>query len=102
MLIKKTASWSLKENEVTPESVYHQRRDILKKLGITLAGIPIASHANAGLFDIFTGGEQPPAPDRRRPLSTKPSPYSDAGLALTPEDKILKYNNFYEFGTGKV
>ena len=101
MLIKKSLSWSLPENEATPESVYHQRRGILKKLGITLVGMPFVSQANAGLFDAFTGSKKQPAPDRRRPLSSKPSRYSDARLALTPENKVLKYNNFYEFGTDK-
>lgn len=101
MLIKKSPSWSLKENEATPESIYHRRRDILKKLGIAMVGMPIASQASAGLFDAFTGSNKQTPVDRRRPLSTKASRYSDARLALTPESKILQYNNFYEFGTDK-
>ncbi|MGF1731174.1 protein-methionine-sulfoxide reductase catalytic subunit MsrP [Photobacterium kasasachensis] len=101
MLIKKTPRWALKESDATPESVYHQRRDILKKLGITLVGMPIATQANAGLFDAFTGKDKPAAKDSRRQLVTKPSQYSDNKLSLTPESKILQYNNFYEFGTDK-
>ncbi|MGB7998205.1 MAG: mononuclear molybdenum enzyme YedY, partial [Photobacterium halotolerans] len=45
MRIKSTPPWQLKESDVTPESVYHQRRDILKKLGITLATLPLATQA---------------------------------------------------------
>lgn len=101
MLIKKTPRWALKESDATPESVYHQRRDILKKLGITLVGMPIAAQANAGLFDAFTGKDKPAVKDSRRQLVTKPSQYSDSKLSLTPESKILQYNNFYEFGTDK-
>lgn len=101
MHIKKTPRWALKESDATPESVYHQRRDILKKLGITLVGLPIASQANAGLFDAFTGKDKQAVKDNRRQLVTKSSPYSDSTLSLTPESKILQYNNFYEFGTDK-
>ncbi|ELR64304.1 Putative sulfite oxidase subunit YedY [Photobacterium marinum] len=100
MLIKKTSRWTLSENEATPESVYRQRRDILKKLGITLVGMPIAAKANAGLFDAFTGSKKE-LKDARRALTTQTSQYSDKQLALTPESKILQYNNFYEFGTDK-
>ncbi|MGF1725262.1 protein-methionine-sulfoxide reductase catalytic subunit MsrP [Photobacterium nomapromontoriensis] len=100
MLIKKTARWSLTENEATPESIYHKRRDILKKLGITLIGMPLASQAHAGILDIFSDEKTKPN-DNRRPLETQLSPLSDRKLALTPENKILQYNNFYEFGTDK-
>ncbi|WP_299022022.1 protein-methionine-sulfoxide reductase catalytic subunit MsrP [uncultured Photobacterium sp.] len=101
MLIKKTPSWTLNDNEATPESVYLQRRDILKKLGITLVGLPVATQANAGLFDAFTSGKKVETKDSRRSLITRPSHYSDNQLSLTPENKILQYNNFYEFGTDK-
>lgn len=100
MLIKKSNRWSLSENEATPETVYRQRRDILKKLGITMVGLPLASQAQAGLFDLFEGDKKP-APDNRRALTTRSFSYSNRQLALTPEDKILKYNNFYEFGADK-
>ncbi|KLV05435.1 TMAO/DMSO reductase [Photobacterium aquae] len=99
MIIKKKAKWQLAESDATPESVYHQRRDILKKLGITLAALPLAGQVNAGLFDSF--GKNAETPDRRRTLAGKSSSYSNPQLSLTPEDKILKYNNFYEFGTDK-
>jgi len=101
MLIKNAPRWTLKESDATPESVYRQRRDILKKLGITLVGIPLASQANAGLFDALSNDSKQSAKDDRRLLSTKPSRYSDNQLSLTPENKILQYNNFYEFGTDK-
>ncbi|MGF1690728.1 protein-methionine-sulfoxide reductase catalytic subunit MsrP [Photobacterium kagoshimensis] len=101
-LIKKPR-WAINENDVTPETVYKQRRDILKKLGITLATLPVASQAQAGIFDLFSDKQSTrPAPDKRIQLTTtKPQQYQ-ASLSLTPEDKILKYNNFYEFGTDKA
>ncbi|WP_027251086.1 protein-methionine-sulfoxide reductase catalytic subunit MsrP [Photobacterium halotolerans] len=99
MRIKSTPPWQLKESDVTPESVYHQRRDILKKLGITLATLPLATQAQANIFDIF--GDDEKIPDRRRALNAPASTRFHPELSLTPEDKILKYNNFYEFGTDK-
>lgn len=100
MLIKKTERWSLTENDATPESVYRERREILKKLGIALVGMPLANQANAEILDIFSNNETKTV-DSRRSLESQLSPLSDQKLALTPENKILQYNNFYEFGTDK-
>lgn len=100
MWIKNKQSWNLSENEVTPESVYKERRDVLKKLGIAAVSVPVAVNAQAGIFDLFSAPEKS-APDRRIDLSsTKPRQYQTE-LALTPESKVLSYNNFYEFGTNK-
>ncbi|QUJ70269.1 protein-methionine-sulfoxide reductase catalytic subunit MsrP (plasmid) [Photobacterium sp. GJ3] len=99
MRIQSKPSWVIKESEVTPESVYQQRRDILKKLGITLAALPLASQAQAGLFDVLKSDEK--TPDRRRVLNARESAQFHPDLSLTPEDKVLQYNNFYEFGTDK-
>ena len=100
MWIKKNHRWALSENEATPESVYEERRDILKKLGIAVVGVPLAANSQAGVLDLFSSKEEP-VQDRRIDLSaSKPDKYQ-ADLSLTPEDKVLKYNNFYEFGTGK-
>lgn len=102
MLIKSRPSWFLSENDATPESIYKQRRDIVKKLGIAAAAAPFASQAHAGLFDVFSSSdEKATAQDSRVVLKGSDSKYSTKGLALTPENKILTYNNFYEFGTGK-
>lgn len=99
MLIKKPSPLSLSENEATPEAIYKQRRTILKALGITAASLPFAQSAQAGLFDGFGKKEVPV--DKRRVLASRPSSYSNKALSLTPEDKVLQYNNFYEFGTDK-
>ncbi|MFV0575383.1 MAG: protein-methionine-sulfoxide reductase catalytic subunit MsrP [Vibrio sp.] len=102
MLIKSRPSWMLSENNTTPESVYIKRRDIVKKLGVVAATVPFASQVSAGLFDVFKSQDLPSTkPANRIALQGKSSPFSNQDLALTPEDKILTYNNFYEFGTGK-
>ncbi|MDD1779731.1 protein-methionine-sulfoxide reductase catalytic subunit MsrP [Enterovibrio sp. ZSDZ35] len=102
MLIRRKKQSDLKENELTPESVYQERRDILKKLGIVTATLPIASQANANLFGLFNSDEEKEAPSifTRHPLQSGSTPFGE-GLELTPEKKVLTYNNFYEFGTGK-
>ena len=100
MWIKKNHRWNLSESEVTPESVYKERRDVLKKLGIAAVSMPVAVNAQAGIFDLFSAPEKS-VQDRRIALSpTKPQQYQ-ADLSLTPESKVLSYNNFYEFGTNK-
>ncbi|GAK20029.1 putative sulfite oxidase subunit YedY [Vibrio sp. JCM 19052] len=54
MWIKKNHRWALSENEATPESVYKERREILKKLGIAVVGMPLAANSQAGILDIFS------------------------------------------------
>ncbi|WP_318491299.1 protein-methionine-sulfoxide reductase catalytic subunit MsrP [Photobacterium leiognathi] len=102
MLIKSKNKWDLRECDITPEPIYRQRRDILKKLGIAAASLPLASNATAGIFDVFSSDDQTSVVDNRRSLNTVKSTLSDPTLSLTPEKKILQYNNFYEFGTDKT
>lgn len=102
MLIKNVLSWQLKESQSTPETIYKQRRDIVKKLGIAAAITPFASNAQAGLFDVFSQKkDSDPEVDPRQALKGIASPLSSQGLELTPESKVLTYNNFYEFGASK-
>ena len=81
MWIKKNHRWALSENEATPESVYKERRDILKKLGIAVVGVPLAANSQAGVLDLFSSKEEP-VQDRRIDLSaSKPDKYQ-ADLSL--------------------
>ena len=89
----------IRESEVTDESLFLSRREVLRlgavtAIGATLAGCPAASEAEAA-----TGNEKPTnaklegvleAPERFR-VDDDATSYSDA----------TTYNNFYEFGTGK-
>jgi len=105
MLIKNSAKSDLKESSLTSEAHYIERRSLLKKLGFGLASIPFIPSAQAGLFDIFSGKNR--AVDdsdlifQRTPLNYSQSSNYQTLKQLTPEKKILKYNNFYEFGTEK-
>ena len=72
-------------SEITPKSVYANRREFLAAAGITALGLafpPKAAHAANRYPDLV-----------KSPFSTteKPTPYQD----------VTHYNNFYEFGTSK-
>ncbi|MEW6981605.1 protein-methionine-sulfoxide reductase catalytic subunit MsrP [Colwelliaceae bacterium 6471] len=100
MLIKTPHKNSLSENDITPENIYHDRRDLLKKMGFIGAGALLSSaSANAGALDFFNT-------KRARNFVTTPLTYNkvptDASVAqLTPEKKVISHNNFYEFGAQK-
>lgn len=68
------------------------------------ASLPFAAQSHANIFDIFGGGDEEKASEEvifaRTPLTASKSTMG-TNLELTPEIKVLSYNNFYEFGTGK-
>jgi DMSO/TMAO reductase YedYZ molybdopterin-dependent catalytic subunit len=101
MLIRTKKSSEISENSTTPESIYLQRREILKGLGIAASGLILPGAAQAGILDYFSKPEAPVS-DRRRTLSATPNPAYQPKWELTPESKVLSHNNFYEFGTGKA
>ena len=104
MLIKKNNKSDLKESQLTSESIYKNRRLLLKALGLSALTIPITTTAQAGLFDIFSNKNNIDDADlnfqRSSLIHSKNSHYQSL-KPMTPEEKILQYNNFYEFGTGK-
>ena len=79
----RSTHFSLPESEVTPESIYLNRRHLLKA-SFALSALSVLPQAQAKA-DLH-------------PLEFKAS--TDT-LPLTPESKVTSYNNFYEFGTGK-
>ncbi|MEC5319991.1 protein-methionine-sulfoxide reductase catalytic subunit MsrP [Brenneria populi subsp. brevivirga] len=91
----------LTEADVTPEAVFHQRRSLLKALGVTAAALSLPTPAQADLLAWLSGGDRPAAPPGR-PLSfTQPEMWR-LKAPLTPENKVTGYNNFYEFGMDKA
>ena len=98
MLIKQAED--IRASEVTPENIYRERRRFMQgALGIASGA---ALLGGAGLF------AAPPA----RALATDPNADGavledivesgfSTGEELTSYDDITRYNNFYEFGTGK-
>ena len=90
-------SWRIPEREATPESVFQQRRSLLKAVGFVglgLAGLIPSACGPAGDAAVIGAQENPPAPElypvprnSRYPLDR----------ALTDEAYAASYNNFYEF-----
>ncbi|GAA0821757.1 protein-methionine-sulfoxide reductase catalytic subunit MsrP [Colwellia asteriadis] len=101
MLIKTPQKLQLKEQDVTPENIYFNRRDMLKKMGFLgasslLASAAVSSKANA--IEWFSEKEK--ASFNLEPL-TYQADNNNAKLILTPETKVTTHNNFYEFGAQK-
>lgn len=108
--------WQLSEAQVTTESIYWNRRRVLKSLmggGATLALLPLMgcrSQAQvADEDDSENGTERPLSPLAQTyelpaitPLTTNPD-FTAASLdrPLTTQNLASQYNNFYEFGGGK-
>ncbi|XWJ92946.1 protein-methionine-sulfoxide reductase catalytic subunit MsrP [Phytobacter ursingii] len=92
----------LTEADVTAESVFMlRRRQILKTLGISAAALSLSPTARADLLDWFKGNDRPKALPGKPLQFSKPAQWQNT-LALTPEDKVTGYNNFYEFGLDKA
>ncbi|MDP5293662.1 protein-methionine-sulfoxide reductase catalytic subunit MsrP [Oceanimonas sp. CHS3-5] len=99
MRIKVRKKSELKEHQVTPEGVYHQRRRIVQGLGLGAAALSLPAGAN--VLSNLLGKEETAAPSSRMPLTfERPEAYQPA-LTPTAEKVATSYNNFYEFGTDK-
>src|SRR5712691_7473154 len=92
MLIGRKRGWELRESEVTPESVFYGRRELLKAVaaGSILAPGLLSSFAAAAAEDPRAGLY----PGKQNPRYTLDRPLTDEKLATS-------YNNFYEFGSQK-
>ena len=93
MLVKVRRGWELRESEATPEAVFHERRRLLKGMGL---GALIA--AGPGEAALAAAEADPSAglyPAKRNERYTLDRP-------ITPEKLVTTYNNFYEFGSQKT
>ncbi|HXF43765.1 MAG TPA: protein-methionine-sulfoxide reductase catalytic subunit MsrP [Pyrinomonadaceae bacterium] len=90
----------LKENDVTPENLYLNRRNFIKA-GI-FAGSLFASGAIYRYFNPPPVEQTNVAVNETTKIQTKKSNYSlPENEALTPFEDITNYNNYYEFSTTK-
>jgi sulfoxide reductase catalytic subunit YedY len=100
MLIKVPPKSHLSDANVTSESIYRDRRSLLKKMGFlgagALMGSAFSQNATAGFFD---------DDDDEAVFETKGLDFTkdtlNQGLLRTPEQKVISHNNFYEFGAQK-
>ena len=94
MLIKRPTD--IVSSEITDESVYLKRRELLRTAGIITAGSLLSPFAGRQVFatESVSGAKGRELSDvQKSPYSTdqEPNSWSD----------ITTYNNYYEFGTGK-
>ncbi|MGB0894853.1 MAG: protein-methionine-sulfoxide reductase catalytic subunit MsrP [Parashewanella sp.] len=99
--ISQKAAWDLPEQDVTPESVFKSRRQIIKALGLGAATASLSTNVQAGLFDVF-GEKKPKDMFKVAPLTFSKNNNFQTSEILTPENKVITHNNFYEFGTRKT
>jgi len=98
-MLKSPKKSYLNDSHVTDESIYHERRHLLKQMGFMGAGVlmssAISQNAKAGFFN----------DDDESAFQTKPLKYRqdtlNQALLKTPEQKVISHNNFYEFGSKK-
>jgi len=99
--------WRAPERQITPESVYHNRREFLKVLGAAGMGIAGACYASPAwsatrLFDLDDFLEDPHLKtDFKKIDNLKRNAAYTAGRPVSEEEKALTYNNFYEFTSAK-
>jgi methionine sulfoxide reductase catalytic subunit len=91
MLVRRHRPHEIRESEVTPESLYLRRRELVAGLALGAAGLTFPMPAG--------GAEPPPRPPRLGTLRS--SRYSTRDEETTPWDDVTQHNNFYEFGTDK-
>ncbi|MFV8572638.1 protein-methionine-sulfoxide reductase catalytic subunit MsrP [Marinobacter sp. SBS5] len=89
MHIKKRPSWAISESEVTPESVYLNRRKFMSGVAASAAAMAVPGLVLANQH------EKLPTLDYKKAGKYVPDE------ELTPYKDIARYNNFYEFGPGK-
>ena len=100
MLIKHSSESPL-SSEITPEIIYHQRRDLLKSLGYIGVGSLLLPQAYAAPV-YQSAAERANAPVwLKQKIATRKLQANSTGEELTPYDSVSTYNNFYEFGLDK-
>lgn len=90
MFIKKRRPSDVLPSEITPESIYRDRRRFLKTSALAAAGTILAP-------DFVTAKPM----EALEPLGDMAASPFSTDETLTGYEEITTYNNFYEFGTGK-
>jgi sulfoxide reductase catalytic subunit YedY len=93
MHVIRQRGWEIAERFATPESVYLNRREILRAGGFSLmSGLAATALADRAMAQITNTASLYPAPRNAKFTIERP---------VTPEAISTNYNNFYEFGTQK-
>ena len=104
MLIKRSQPGDIKPSEITTESGFLNRRQLLKAAGLgslSLAGGNALANLNGR--SLYTSDAPFTGPDwlEGKLKRVTPGPFSTSEAA-TPLEYVTGYNNFYEFGSGKT
>jgi sulfoxide reductase catalytic subunit YedY len=91
MLIKVTHPYPIRPSEITPETVYADRRRFLLQIGLATAGAALAG----------SGRAEPAVDANLAPLTVARKSEMAGGENVTAYTDITHYNNFYEFGSAK-
>ena len=96
MLIKRRRDWELPEREATSESVFLNRRSLIKAaaLGSIATALPLHSLFTGSALAAETDPSAGLYPAKRNEAYTLDRPLTDEKYSTT-------YNNFYEFGMSK-
>jgi sulfoxide reductase catalytic subunit YedY len=99
-LIKIPKPWHLPDQRITPESVYCNRRQILRAMGFTGVGV-------AGLVAGCRSSQEAEQHIQQRAqtlakLEARHNTAFSVSNPLTEERVASRYNNFYEFSSGKT
>jgi len=84
-------------SEITAETVWHSRRQWLRRAGAGIAAVGAGGMTGAGIL----GSRDAPAAQAKGMLHSTPNPRYWLEDKPTSEQDVSAYNNFYEFGTGK-
>ena len=95
MLIKIKRNWEIPERAATPETVFENRRALIKAMGLGAIG------AALGIPPVAFGADAPASDPSASLYPAKPNPAFTLDRPVTPEKIVESYNNFYEFGTDK-
>ncbi len=102
MAIKRQRDWELPEREVTSEGLFMNRRKIVASLGLGTVAAAGGSALLASQFGMNDPVQAAPSDDPSADLYPVPrNPAYVTDEAITPEDIVTSYNNFYEFGSHK-
>jgi sulfoxide reductase catalytic subunit YedY len=102
MLIRQRSASEPLLSEVASESVYQQRRELIKAAGLLGAAALLPSTAHSAPLPYTPAIERTNAPRfLRNAILARKSAANITGESLTPYDAVSTYNNFYEFGLDK-
>lgn len=102
MLIHKRSASEPLSSELTSETVYQQRRDLLKAAGLFGAAAFFSPVLQAAPLAYSPAADRGNVPRYLRDkLRARKAGINPTGEPLTPFDVVSTYNNFYEFGLDK-